>query len=172
MKYTGSKARFAKEILPIILKNRTEKQYYVEPFCSGCDVIDKVRGNRIASDGNPYLISMWKSLVNGWVPPTNIDREFYYDVRECYNKQSDAYPSDLIGWVGFVASYRGSFFGAYSGHSVVEKTGRTQDYIRPAVNNILRQVSSLQGTTFVSTNYTGLALPPRDETGSWEIIHS
>lgn len=161
MKYMGSKARFAKEILPIILKNRSGEQYYVEPFCGGCNVIDKVEGNRIANDGNPYLISMWKSLVNGWTPPLEIDREFYFDVRECYYKQSDAYPSDLTGWVGFVASYRGSFFGGYSGHSVVEKTGRTQDYIRIAANSILRQVSSLRGSTFVSTNYTGLVLPPR-----------
>lgn len=157
----GGKARFAKEILPIILKNRTEEQYYVEPFCGGCNVIDKVRGNRIANDGNPYLISMWKSLINGWTPPTMIDREFYFDVRECYNKQLDSYESNLIGWVGFVASYRGAFFSGYSGRSAVRKDGRTRDYIGESINSILRQVGSLQGTTFVSTNYAGLVLPPR-----------
>lgn len=160
MIYMGSKARFAHEILPIILKNRTEEQYYVEPFCGGCNVIDKVRGNRIANDGNPYLISMWKSLVNGWTPPTMIDRGFYNDVRECYKKQLDSYESDLIGWVGFMGSYRGTFFQGYSGHSVAMKGGGTRDYIGESVNNILRQVSSLQGTTFVSTNYKGLVLPP------------
>lgn len=162
MIYMGSKARFSEEILPIILKNRTEEQYYVEPFCGGCNVIDKVGGNRIANDGNPYLISMWKSLVNGWVPPTNIDREFYSNVRECYNKQSGAYPSYLIGWVGFVGSYNGRFFdGGYSGHSVAGKGGDTRDYIGRAINSILGQVSSLRGATFVSTNYKGLVLPPR-----------
>ena len=157
----GSKARFAHEILPIILKNRAEEQYYVEPFCGGCNVIDKVRGNRIANDGNPYLISMWKSLVSGWAPPTKISRKFYSDVRECYNKQLDSYTSALIGWVGFVGSYNGRFFsGGYSGHSVAVKGGGTRDYIGEAVNSILRQVSSLRGTAFVSSNYTGLVLPP------------
>lgn len=34
MIYMGSKARFAKDLLPIILKDRTEEQYYVEPFVS------------------------------------------------------------------------------------------------------------------------------------------
>jgi len=35
MKYTGSKRRVAKEILPIILKDRQLNQWYVEPFVGG-----------------------------------------------------------------------------------------------------------------------------------------
>ena len=35
MKYQGSKNKIAKHILPIILKNRTPDQYYVEPFMGG-----------------------------------------------------------------------------------------------------------------------------------------
>ena len=60
MKYMGSKNRIANEILPIILKDRTENQWYVEPFCGGCNLIDKVDGNRIANDKNKYIIAMWK----------------------------------------------------------------------------------------------------------------
>ena len=56
MQYMGSKNRIAKEILPIILKNKTEEQVYVEPFCGGCNMIDKVEGKRIANDYNEYLI--------------------------------------------------------------------------------------------------------------------
>jgi len=33
MKYMGSKARFAKEIIPIISKNRKESQWFVDLFC-------------------------------------------------------------------------------------------------------------------------------------------
>ena len=58
MKYMGSKWRIAKHILPIILEGRKDGQYYVEPFCGGCNIIDKVPGNRIANDGNPYLIAL------------------------------------------------------------------------------------------------------------------
>ena len=68
MKYMGSKSRIAKYILPIILKDRKDDQYYVEPFCGGCNMIDKVGGNRIANDNNPYLIQMWKALIDGWQP--------------------------------------------------------------------------------------------------------
>ena len=38
MKYMGSKNRIAKYILPIILKDRLEGQWYVEPFCGGCNI--------------------------------------------------------------------------------------------------------------------------------------
>ena len=47
MKYMGSKARIAKYILPIILKDRKEGQCYVEPFVGGANMIDKVDGQRI-----------------------------------------------------------------------------------------------------------------------------
>ena len=42
MMYIGSKRRIAKEILAIILKDRRPNQTYVEPFCGGCNAIDKV----------------------------------------------------------------------------------------------------------------------------------
>ena len=42
MVYMGSKNRIAKEILPIILKDRVKGQWYVEPFVGGCNMIDKV----------------------------------------------------------------------------------------------------------------------------------
>lgn len=65
MQYMGSKARIAKEILPLILVDRKEGQYFVEPFCGGCNVTDKVLGNRIANDYNEYLIAMFRGLVSG-----------------------------------------------------------------------------------------------------------
>lgn len=34
----GGKNRFAKELLPIILKDRVDGQYYVEPFAGGSKV--------------------------------------------------------------------------------------------------------------------------------------
>lgn len=67
MKYMGSKNRISKDILPIILKDRiSEEQYYVEPFCGGCNLIDKVKGNRIASDNNSYLIALYQAIKDGW----------------------------------------------------------------------------------------------------------
>lgn len=55
MKYMGSKSRIAKEILPIMLKERGERTW-VEPFVGGANMIDKVEGKRIGADLNYYLI--------------------------------------------------------------------------------------------------------------------
>jgi len=77
MKYMGSKARHAKHILPIILKDRKPDQWYVEPFVGGANVIDKVDGKRIGADINPYVIAMLDALSKGWVPPQQISKEVY-----------------------------------------------------------------------------------------------
>ena len=39
MKYMGGKRRIASDILPIILLDRKSNQWYVEPFCGGCNII-------------------------------------------------------------------------------------------------------------------------------------
>lgn len=159
MKYMGSKARIAKHILPIILKERKETQWYVEPFCGGCNTIDKVGGNRIANDNNLYLIRMWESLIDGWNPPMRIERDYYADVRKCYNDKSDTYTDNLIGWVGFMGSYNGRFFdGGYSGHSV-KINGGFRDYITEAMSNTLKQVESLKDVCFLCVDYKQLKLP-------------
>lgn len=77
MVYMGSKRRIAKYILPIILENRTEGQWYVETFCGGCNSINKVDGNRIASDNNKYLIALYKALQEGWQPKEYYTKEEY-----------------------------------------------------------------------------------------------
>lgn len=159
MKYLGSKSRIAKHILPIILDGRKDGQYYVEPFCGGCNMIDKVTGNRIANDGNPYLIAMWEALSWGWDPPKIIDREHYRDVRECYNQNTDEYPMHYIGWVGFVGSFNGKFFGGYSGHSVTNALGKVRDYIGEASRNILAQAPLLDGVQFTNCSYADMSIP-------------
>ena len=55
MKYMGSKRRIAKDILKIILKDRKENQYYVEPFMGGCNSLCEVKGLRIGNDFNNYI---------------------------------------------------------------------------------------------------------------------
>lgn len=153
----GGKARIAKHILPIILRDRTEGQFYVEPFCGGCNMIDKVKGNRIANDKNTYLIQMWRHLIKGWEPPMIIEKDLYHAVRESWKQKSEAFPAELIGWVGFTASYRGKFFGGYSGHARSGETG-VRDYISPSMRSILRQVDDLKGVCFLNRGYEDLVL--------------
>lgn len=68
MRYVGSKKRICKHIIPFILEGRKENQYYVEPFCGGCNTLSTVGGSRLAADINPYLIDMLRKGINGWIP--------------------------------------------------------------------------------------------------------
>lgn len=158
MHYLGGKTRIAKGILPLILSDRKEGQYFVEPFCGGCNVTDKVLGNRIANDYNQYLIAMFEGLVSGKKYPEQIDRELYNDVRECFRSGSDKYDPGFIGWVGFMASYRAKFFGGYSGDSVGNKS-KPRYFIPEAIRNVMRQIPKLQGVEFRSGDYKNLQIP-------------
>lgn len=158
MQYMGGKTRIAKEILPIILADRKEGQYFVEPFCGGCNVTDKVLGNRIANDYNEYLIAMFVGLLSGEKYPEQISRELYNDVRTCFRSGSDKYDLGFMGWVGFMASYRGKFFGGYSG-AYVDAKGRHYDYISTAVGGMAKQIPNLQGVEFRSGDYRNLQIP-------------
>jgi DNA adenine methylase len=154
MKYMGSKNRIAKHILPIILKDRKDGQWYVEPFVGGANMIDKVTGNRIGYDVNECLIACLDALANGWVPPKFITREFYSECRDKFNKSS--YSMDercIIGYVGINGSYGGRWFdGGYAGRSVTN-SGKVRDYPLEAYNNVMRQIQGLKGVQFLSDDY-------------------
>jgi len=109
MKYMGSKRRIAKEILPIILDGRKDNQYYVEPFCGGCNTLDKVLGNRIGNDINKYLISFLNEMKKEDFSLPFIGEEQY---KEMKNNQ-DKYPEWLLGYAGFQLSFGAKWFGGY-----------------------------------------------------------
>lgn len=157
MKYMGSKARFVKELLPIILQGRTVDQYYVEPFAGGMNMVCEVKGKRIANDNNKYLIEMWKGLVRGKKYPRDISRILYNAARNCYNKHTidEYFTVDMIGWIGWMGSFNGRFFdGGYSG--IVNN----RDYINEQINNTLHQLNFMRDVLFLSTDYQNLSIPP------------
>ena len=164
MKYMGSKARIAKDILPIILANRKQGQFYVEPFVGGCNIMDKVEGNRIGADLNKYLIAMWKFLVQDeYVFPNYIGRTTYSSWRDKWHKRNSnelGIDDAMIGWIGFMGSFNGRFFdGGYSGHNV-EIKGGVRNYISEQINNTLSQVEKLKGVDFRWSDYKSLDIPP------------
>lgn len=163
MKYMGSKSRLVKYIIPILLENLKDKTAFVDIFCGGCSIIENIPNcyYRIANDKQKYLIAMWKSLTDGKSFPTTINKEFYDKVRDCsYNKNHD-YNDDLVGWVGFMASYNGRFVdGGYSGHKVLSNNGKYRDYISENINNTLKQIDKLKGVKWYSVDYYDLEIPP------------
>lgn len=156
MKYMGSKRRIWKHIAPIILNGRKENQYYVEPFCGGCNSIVNVNGNRIASDINPYLMEMWMSLLDGKKYPETITRETYNEARKAYRaKDYTTFSIAELGWIGFMASYNGIFYHSYSG---IGSDGH--DYIQLSMANIRQQIEPMKGCELYCCSYDALEVPP------------
>ena len=161
MKYMGSKRRIWKDIAPFILSNRKEGQCYVEPFCGGCNSLCNVEGYRLASDINPYLIAMWKGLLNDEKVVFDIDKKYYDEVRKSYRNKDSCFSDFEKGWVGFMASYNGRFFdGGYSGNGV-KVNGGIRDYINESMLDIAKQVDKLQGVQFHCCSYDELVIPER-----------
>lgn len=156
MKYMGSKNRIAKHILPIMLAERKEGQYWVEPFVGGANIIDKVDGLRIGADLNKYLIAMWSGLQQGLDRPKEISKELYSKARTEYNNGTNIDFTDfMIGWIGWMGSFNGRFFdGGFSGVS------GTRNYIDEQVRNTERQIHSIKDVKFVYSDYRNLQIPP------------
>ena len=150
MVYMGSKRRIAKDILPIILKGRKEGQYYVEPFCGGCNLIDKVEGPRIANDNNYFLIRLFVALQNGWIPLSELTREQYKDIKE----NQESYPPELVGFAGFPCSFGGKWFGGYC-----KPNAKRQNYILEAHNSLLKQIEHLKDCGFSCGDYFDMYIP-------------
>lgn len=153
----GSKGRIVNDILPII--QQKIKYYniktYIEPFCGGCNVIDKVIcDKKIASDNHKYLIAMFKNLNKIYTLPEFVTKEHYSEVRDCFNKGLTIFPDWYIGAIGFLASYNGRFFdGGYAGLTYT-KAGTIRNYYDEAKRNLLEQIPRLQNIEFKYVDYT------------------
>lgn len=154
MKYMGSKNRIAKHILPIILKDRKEHQWYVEPFVGGANMIDKVSGNRIGGEFNKYIAHMWNALVYGWTPKTISKVEYDF-----IKLNKDKFNNHLVGWVGVACSYSGKWFGGFAGE--VETKCGVRDYQSEAHKNLKKQIKNLQYVRFIHSSYELLEIPPQ-----------
>lgn len=156
MKYMGSKSRIAKYIVPILQEQINKTGYdYLEPFCGGCNIIDKiVAKNRFAFDNNKYLIELWKHIVknNDEEYPDKITREHYLEVKNNFENFEDWY----IGYVGFLASYNGRFFDGGYAKTVVSKSGVVRNYYDEAKRNILKQSKNLKDVNFFCFDYREL----------------
>ena len=150
MKYMGSKRRIAKEILPIILEGRTANQWYVEPFCGGCNSLDKVTGRRIGSDINKYLIALLQEMQkNNFELPFIGEKEY----KEIQNNKDD-YPDYILGYAGFQLSFGAKWFGGYRR----DKAG-VRDYENEAQQNLKAQQNLIKDVNFYCCNYWELDIP-------------
>lgn len=141
MKYLGGKHRIAKELADFMLSRCGALDDYWEPFIGGGSVFEQMAPHfltAIGTDVHPDLIMLYKALLEGWEPPSEITEEQYKLLR-------DAEPSPLRAVAGFPCSFGGKWFGGYAR----DRTGVREDYVGEARRGLLRFAEALKGTEVV-----------------------
>ena len=116
MIYQGSKARFAKYIIPAIneILHKNKIDTFVDACCGGCNIIANknipiTAEKKIAYDKNKYLIALLNKFKHDIPDFQEISADEYKNVR--INKQN--YEDWYVGYVGVFATYGGGFFTGY-----------------------------------------------------------
>ena len=147
MKYMGSKNRIAKDILPIILKDRKPGQWYVETMVGGGNLIDKVEGKRIGADVNPYVIEALK-----FIRDTPEDLPDHISEAEYKEMKALQFLNGVTGWAAFSCSFGAKWFGGYA-------RGENRNHCAEAKRNALAQSPKLKGCLFINSSYQYLDIP-------------
>jgi DNA adenine methylase len=157
MKYQGSKNRHAKEILPIMLKDRKDGQWFYDLFCGGGNICDKVKDNIIANDSNRYAIGALRLIRDNIdkLPKDNTEtnENQYKKIKnqKCNTKED----IETKGYFGFALSYGGKWFGGWC-----RDRENKRDYVGEAYRNALKQSPNLQNVIFENKSYDEVELEP------------
>lgn len=155
MRYQGSKAKIAKDIIPIITQNLTEDRCFYDLFGGGMNLVDKVNhSKKVACDINRYVIALWKEIQKNGM--TNIPRfvtpETYLSAKQSYLNGDGKFTDYEIGYIATCCSYGGGWFNGYA-HFNPKKN---EDHIAEAWSGLCKQVENfkhLDTTTFMSCDY-------------------
>jgi len=152
MRYMGSKRRIAKEILPIMLKERTANQVWVEPFVGGGNMIEFVDGERIGADANRYVVEALISIRDNIeeLPKNNkeISENDYKALRENDNYKHKGYAGISFSWgVQWMSGW--------------SKCKSNVDYVALSYRAAKKQSPKLAGVKLCVCDYTELKIPPK-----------
>lgn len=132
-------------------------------------MIDKIRcRHKIGSDIDKYVIATLIGLRDGVIPPKEVSKEFYLDVKN--NK--DNYSDFLVGYIGYELSFGAKWFGGYVKRDDKKFRGDIYSY-----NACMKQTENLKDIEFkccsfdTYKNLSGYVIycdPPYRETTSYK----
>lgn len=154
MVYMGSKAKYAKYIVPILQKCIDENKVdtYIECFVGGANIIDKINcEKRYGFDRSNTLIALLQTAANDFDKVLKDGNRELWDKGKGYVKDG-IMPEDMtlaeIGAMEFFASYcNGGFPRGYA------KNTDTRNYFNEAYRNMEKQAPNLKGILFNCQNY-------------------
>ena len=150
MRYCGSKAKFAKDIIPIITEHLDDGIEFYDAFMGGANILSRVEHPmKVGVEINFYVYSLWNNIsrscktnvpVESWLP-SSLTREEYNMVKEAYlMKDYSKYKPWMIGFVGACCSYGGAWFNGYAAFN----PKKNEDHIKEAYNGLVKQVKSFK----------------------------
>lgn len=146
MRCLGGKSRTYKEICAFLESVRKPNQPFVEPFCGGCWVTQGMNGERYAADANEALITLYKALQQGWVPPSEVSQEIY----DSYKSKQDS-SDPMTAFVGLGCSFGGKWFGGIA-------RSKERNYASNAKNSLLKQLPKIQQVKFKWSRYDNVTV--------------
>jgi len=161
MKYMGSKAKYAEEILDAIENEVHSRIYnyhnYVEPFVGGANVIDKT-GKYNALRSMTRIGETFRAVQKGWKPSDKYTEEDYKMAKENAKCTWKTASPDLliaeIGFIGIGCSYAGKWFGGYARGN--DNKGNPRNYALESKKNLLKQSENLIDIVFTNEEYWNL----------------
>ncbi|MGL5330691.1 MAG: DNA adenine methylase [Peptostreptococcaceae bacterium] len=149
----GSKNRLSKHLAPIIQSHITqETKGYLEPFVGGGNMIDKIQCKvKVGMDIDRYTIATLSKLRDGWIPPCEVSKDFYLEVKNNKEKYEDC----LVGYIGYELSFAAKWFGGYVKRCSKKSHGDIYSY-----KSCMRQAPNLKDTKFLHMKFQDI---PKDK---------
>lgn len=154
MVYMGSKAKYAKYIVPILQEtiDKNNIDTYIECFVGGANIIDKIKcEHKYGYDRSDTLIALLQTAAEDFDKVMKEGNRELWDKGKAYVKDG-IMPEDMtldqIGAIEFFASYcNGGFPRGYA------KNTATRNYYNEAYRNLQNQALDLKGIEFKCQNY-------------------
>lgn len=150
MRYLGGKKQISKELAAIVNRYRGNRPFW-DAFCGSLSVSVALGGQGLCSDIHPALISLYRAIAGGWVPPSKLSREDWARAKVL----PDTDP--LKAFAGFACSFRGLYFSGYAGGYVGPAS---REGALAASEVLLRDVSALVGRGCVFEQLDFIATTP------------
>lgn len=152
MQYQGGKFYLKKQLKEFFKTVRRPGQLYVEPFVGGYNSFEDIEGPKLGNDLCPYIIALGNALMAGWLPPSSLSKEEYYEIKA----NMDSYPKELVAFAAYGCSFGAKWWGGYGVQTRGEITIPLSTY---AYNTCIRLSKKLKNTSLACGNYYDLEIP-------------
>lgn len=157
MWYMGGKHRQSKALKAILTTSHGADHSYYEPFCGAMGAASAIAphfNESVLSDASLPLITMWKALRQGWVPPLTVDEETY--ARYAAKRHNPDCHDPMTAYCGYAMSFGGKWFGGFARSGAGIATSQANQ--RKAV---LRKIEAIRESSIVCLDYREVAVPDK-----------